>query len=31
VQRYAPGLMAAGGRIVETIVTATINAHLGLS
>jgi hypothetical protein len=30
VQKLAPGLLAAGERIVESVVTATIKAHLGL-
>jgi hypothetical protein len=30
IQRLAPGVVATGSRIIETIVTATVKAHLGL-
>jgi hypothetical protein len=30
IQKLAPGLMSAGERIIESVVTATIKTHLGL-
>jgi hypothetical protein len=30
IQKYAPGLMQAGERIIESVVTAAIKAHLGI-